>query len=246
MNELETIRIQILGLTDAAFCPMREADWHPPAPGNIYHARHTYPTDGVRILVEGDGADQKRTERTVHDGIAMGLIVPTVKRLRRTGLRLTDLGDWLTRAIVGQPDAGEAYRLVVEVARLGGDDDRWVSELTLAGVPGYSDGIKRKLVEVEDNALPALVRGWLESNSDRYGHAWYRLLPAGRRALEHPEPVEPPGLPDGDPDARRFYIATVEDERERLRTAEPGNPKEIGFVPLPCSSVNPTRETVNA
>ncbi|MCX7424829.1 MAG: hypothetical protein NTW96_04280, partial [Planctomycetia bacterium] len=199
-------------------------------------AQQRFQTGGVVLPSAGDATARKAMERAVGDLVAAGLVTVGGK-IRRNVVKLSEAGDWLARAIVGQPDAGEVYALVVEVAGLGGgDDDRWVSEFQLANVPNYRDEIHRKLIEVEDQALPALVRGWLESNSDRAGHAWYQLLPAGRRALEHPEPVEPPRLPDGDPDARRFYIATVEDERERLRTAKPGNPKEIGEIPLSCST----------
>ena len=57
------------------------------------------------------------------------------------------------------------------------------------------NGNANRLTDLEDEALPLLANGLLESASDVQGHLGYRTTEAGRAALVIGKPRKPRGLP---------------------------------------------------
>ena len=110
------------------------------------------------------------------------------------------------------------------------------SELWLAGLKAYANtsGCKVALWRVSQQLAPVLARGFVESRSDIHGRAYYIVSDAGREAATLPPPIMP-SLPEYNDTANELYHAETLAARERLRTAPPANPSEIGFCPLPCS-----------
>lgn len=113
--------------------------------------------------------------------------------------------------------------------------DMWVSVRKLIG-ERPPDEYRREAVLVEEMMLPALVRNYVGSCADRHGRVYYALTPAGWAWLDAGD-APPADDVDGepDPDARTFYYERVRAALDRLDTADPPDPKEIGGIPLPVA-----------
>src|SRR5262249_39937023 len=118
--------------------------------------------------------------------------------------------------------------------------DGWIAETRLCRLkswrhPDGPEALNRELVLVEDMALPALARGWLESRTTLQRHAYDAVTAEGWEALATRE--EPEDAPGGgsDTEARELYLGLVKDALADLGTAAPEDRKEIGPVPLPVA-----------
>lgn len=246
MDLRTSILVQILADSDALFIPNRS--WSRPRPTNIYFGQKNYARSGV-VWSSGAAteADRKAAQREL-EALAKERVVRVFRphRVKTLGVRLTDAAETQVRALCGLPGIECGWWTCHELARYSkvpGEaktlDDLWISEVQLAGAEWPREGedttaFRREMVLTEDMALPALSRGWIVANSDRHGRVYYALTLAGWGVLDNDPPDAPPDTPV-DAEAREMYLDRVQSQLERLDTADPEDPKEIGGLPLPVA-----------
>jgi hypothetical protein len=162
--------------------------------------------------------------------------------VKTLAVKLADTAEAEARKLAGLPGMYSGWVSACEVARHSkrpGEaalmTDVWVSEWKLIG-ERPPDEYRREAVLVEEMLLPALVRNYAGSCADGHGRIYYALTPAGWAWLDAGE--EPPADDlDGEPDrdGRAFYYERVRAALDRLDTADPPDPKEIGALPLPVA-----------
>jgi len=236
----EEILLDVLALTDAVWLPMRT--WAQPAPANVYFARRDFARTGVPWRSGASGeAERKEAQRLLERMAARGLVLLFRPRGFKTlGARLTEEGERDARALCGLPGVDDAARRLAEIVRLTDEMRRpWISEPALAGVAWGSPGAGKVLARLEDELLPALVRGWVESGADLHRRVYYRATPAGREAAGGAEASEgeqaPPARRSYGCEAYGLYLERLDAAQARLGTAKPLDSREIGFLPLSAS-----------
>jgi hypothetical protein len=240
MTEHDAILVQILAATDAVWRPLRRADWARQTPGVVYEYRHRFPSSGVPLgLPDPSETGRKAVQRGMEDLASRGFVT-LHGRERRASVRLTEHSDILARQLVGLPNVNKAHaalRQTIELQATGDGLGPLTSELWLAELHDYADTDKcrQKLIAVQESLLPALWRGWVESNSDCVGRVWYWATDLGRKVAKLSAPTLPSDLPSADVDADKLYSNELLAYRARLRNSRPDVPGEIGFIPLPAS-----------
>lgn len=233
--------VLLLALCDSIWIPCR--NWRSPGPSNRYVARREYRTRGVEFASAG-GSDIERQSH--HRMLARLREAGMVRLLARGGAmypraRLTDSGEGVARRLCGLPPLRDCWitcRKVAELTKRPGSarlmSDVWLSEATLVGdaTPQGQRGFVAAVVE--SLMLPALARGFGESNCDLEGSASYRLTRAGWRWIASDPPAAESDFA-GDRAARRIYDDVLASELTRLDVATPARPREIGPVPLPVA-----------
>ena len=242
MDDRASILVQVLADTDAVWIPSRT--WTRPRPTNVYFARRAFAKGGVPWESGGaTEADRKATQRALEALAKSGAVkVRRPHRVKTLAVKLADTAEAEARKLVGLPGMYSGWLSAAEVARHSkrpGEaalmTDVWVSERKLIG-ERPPDEYRREAVLVEEMMLPALVRNYVGSCSDRDGRVYYALTPAGWAWLDAGD--EPPADDldsEPDPDARAFYYERVRAALDRLDTADPPDPKEIGGIPLPVA-----------
>ncbi len=242
MDLRTSILVQILADTDAVWIPSRT--WNRPRPTNVYFARRAFAKGGVPWESGGvTEADRKATQRALEALTKSGVVkVRRPHRVKVLSVKLSDAGEAEARRLVGLPGMYSAWLSAGEVARHSkrpGEaalmTDLWVSERKLIG-ERPPDEYRREAVLVEEMMLPALVRNYVGSCSDKEGRVYYALTPPGWAWLDSGD-VPPADDLDGEPDreARAFYYERVQAALDRLDTSDPPDPKEIGGIPLPVA-----------
>jgi DNA-binding MarR family transcriptional regulator len=224
--------IAILAVEDAIWVPVR--DFKLPQPTNAYFGRKDFALGVVPPFAGGSEGDRKTNERMLARLEDAGLVAVHRPKGRAATVRLTDAGEALARAVVGLPSLADA----VELVRILADDpghgppEHWVPE-TAPACRAYGGTDTSEYVKVEEQLLPALRRGWVESNANRHGQIFYRVVAESRAAIQ----ANPPAAPDvgHDEDHRRAYYAAIREALDRLKAAEPRWAGELGFLPLPVS-----------
>ncbi len=122
-----------------------------------------------------------------------------------------------------------------------GKPGEFISELLPAGLTKYGDieRYTKPLFNWQCDALPAIIAGWIEVDSDTLGRAVYSVTPDGEAAVKA-APPEPPQFALELADATRDQYDAMADlfwgefsrERDRLLTVRPSRPNEIGPCPL--------------
>lgn len=235
MNKTNTTTlIDVLARTDAIFRPMRKADWVPPAPSNLWEARRRFSSAGVLWRVGGGGANRLAGERELVGLQEMSLLVLCGKA-KRSGVRLSETAEIGVRALCGLPL--DAHAALCRVVLLTEEREGLCSELWIAELDEYADtdDCRNALWETMLLVLPALVRGWVASNSDVQGAVYYYPTPAGLAAAQLPAPALPTNSPKWSEPIGRFYHDQTIAARQRLRTSKPSSPSEIGECPLSAS-----------
>ncbi len=234
MTPLESATVSILGAQDAIFSPLRDIDRI--AGSNFLAARVDFLTRGG-LPIHSQGARQAFA-RQLEELQRQKLV--TVSRQRRTMfpmVRLSLLAETLARSLCGLPSIAAGWVTVERVAELADAAGReWVPEFVLAKWPGPravkpGSADMRELVLIEDMALPALARGWIDSNATALRHVCYRVLPAGRNALMETAPADPKKSLFEE-SALNAYQLSFDVQRHTLMTSEPANQREIGELPL--------------
>jgi hypothetical protein len=245
------ILLAVLAATDAVFLPDRDPLAHP-RQAVIYERRRAFVHGGVpwaseRVLPGLDDAARKQVQRSLDELALVGLVLTYQPKGAKTlGVRLSDSGDARARALVGLPTLHDALGILAQLAELERHDatcGTWLPETALAGVRWGDHANRHRFVEVEDRLLPALVRGWAESNCSVRGHCWYATTHAGRERLSQavvPTTESPPSTDL----ARREYCHRVRQELLALAAAKPECEREIGEIPMPVSPNSPRQEVV--
>lgn len=249
MNEREEVLIRILAATDALWAPLRQPDWKRPGPTNYYEARKHFAERGIPWDSGEKGEANRKAARRLLESLAEDGLVAIQGGERRLAVKLTDFGDIIARAVCSLPNVECGHSSTTETIRLARtvnqpgtvDGAKLTSELWLSGLDNYrgDDATTRELVLTTNMALPAIVRGWLQAESDCEGRVYYFATDAGQEIAKKPEPKLPSNLPhasrqDGNP-AFDLYDAEWLECRQRIRTATPRMTCEIGFLPLPAS-----------
>lgn len=252
MTDEDAVLVRILAATDALWKPMRRADWGSfSIPTVLYEHRKRFASAGVASHSGATTEAGRKADQRTSEALASSGLLTLHGRERRVAARLTEKGDILARALAGLANVEAGYLSVCEVLRLESPGE-WpgpmASELWLAGLDSYanSDDCRHELHAVQELALPALWRGWLESGSDIEGRVWYHATDQGRAVAKLPKPELPADLPTMDNHAADLYDAEVIAIRERLRHTAPDHCNELGCIPLSCSiNLKPKEKTTS-
>jgi hypothetical protein len=225
-DELE-ILIGLLAEGDALHEAIR-GPWDSHHAAAIGQARQVFAANGLPIRApRGSDAEQKRAER-MHDSLEeAGLVTFRREHGRRSHVKLADAVDWRLRRLCCWSDWSEMLVVMLAVAAhtaAAHTNAGFVGDWSLAGLPlgAEPDGrAKSLMLQVEEAALPALVRGLLTSWSDIHGAVGYRLTDAGRRFLDAPPAAPDLSGIDYDTERNAQYIAALLSARAALRTISP-------------------------
>lgn len=246
-KQLAELLIEVLARTDAVFIPLRV--WEPRTWAQVVvERRRAFDKTGIRWGWGGTPAERQEASRSLAILARQELVRRYGRGERMTAIRLTDKGEREARRLAGLPCFSAAVALVLEVARLE-PGSPWGPGHGLAETElvGHAWGetkdpdIRALFVAVEDQALPALIRRWLFSNSTGCGQLFYRLgdngceLLAESPDLEAPEwaqPLKGEITDAADGALRGRYFERLEDALARLRAAKPDEPRDIGEIPL--------------
>lgn len=236
LTETLELAIRIAAEVDAIHLPPRQKGWGTRMAANLYFARERFKAGGVPVR-STDSTKRQTSNATrvafadlLKRAAAEELLVTTRTKSMFPLARLTAKGDEVARAICGLPGAGIARMFLADLKKKTPRGKRWVSEFRLAGkVADWGD-----LFVIQNEALPALWRGWVEAGSTVEGEFRYALTPAGLAALKK-EPRD--AFPEGDDDpfqeeARAIYRATFEATLGGLMNDAPENLSELGEIPL--------------
>lgn len=247
LNRMDTIRRRIeLGLlarTDALFMPFRRQSRRT----TVEQYRWRFRNGGLPMGFEaGDRSDERLQLRLLHELAAQGRVILTRPKAGRSALvKLSEAADAEARRLAfyaGSLETGwmTVERLLAHEAEcdcchwdIGGRC--WVRETVLGDCEWGSPDSVRSLLAVQALAMPALVRGWVVSNTSIEGHAFYRVTAAGRAAMETQPPAEPDPDEPADPAAAAFYRERLDAEYDRLDVLQPPKSSELGSIPLPVA-----------
>ncbi len=237
MNERDEVLVHILALTDTAFLPVRR--WAAPrSVSAVYEARQAYISEGVPWRVGGAPAERQRAGRVLGELQDACLVTVFRNAVRATSVRLGDYAEALARALADLPSLADSRELLRRVAAFqdaceeaGGTWENWLAGVKWSDTEAREE--RRKLVAVEEKALPALARGWLATGSTIRGHVRYAATEAGRDALDQESAPEPEDLPAADVEARATYYRELEDARAALRAKTPDRAGQVGMIPIP-------------
>ncbi|MCL4199305.1 MAG: hypothetical protein KJZ69_17580 [Phycisphaerales bacterium] len=238
----------------AIFAPWR-GPWNGGGATAAYQGRRAFGNRaGLRWRNKGRDRDEREAILSVLGQLERsGLLVRRIEQTRVVAVRLSDAGIERACSLAGAPcwSAGwQVCRRLVEcddrrawMMHLG---TRWTAEWALAGTPPQwaqcgSDEAgranRRLLSELEEAAIPALVRGWMESGADMHGRAWYSFTDAGAAALAETPAEAPLGI-DADEDCALAWREGAHAMQIRLAAA-PRSEREIGLLPLPAHDAQP-------
>jgi hypothetical protein len=249
-DEVLTFCVQVLAIEDAPFYPCR--DWAGNFAANSFAARGEIDGLGVNPPHSG-GADSARkvSERRLAAAEDLELLVAYRPRGRVARCRLTEVGRATAREAAGLTSESDSLLIVVrELARCpyyrdGDSPLEWVSEVELTrprhewGQPGT-----KPYADVEIDLAPSIRRGWVESNSDGEGRAYYRVTSAGLAALADPPVFVKPAKTKCKPgDYWSAYDSALGVEYRRLISGDLIQPSELGSVPLSNSMGDPILRT---
>lgn len=239
--------VRLLALEDVIWLPLRD-NWDGRRAAVTYQIRWAWEGHGVPVpFGGGDQAGRKAAERRLARLEAGGLCTVHRPGGRARAARLTAAGEAAARRLLGLPGLDAAVLMMRRMrtrpyhAGPGYAPGEWVAETELADHPwGHPD--TRPFGAVENDLLPALRRGWVESRSTLRRHVYYMLTAAGAAALAGPDPA-PAGAARFDPRVWDLYQGTLLREHERLGSAPPPDPKQLGLIPLPASMGLPVSRT---
>lgn len=239
MTYEQSILTTVVALTDSVWAPYR---WQNSASGKtasaISERRGEFIDRGVPYIAGGSAAHRKACERQLQDVADAGLLIILIAG-KRVGVRLTDRGDDVARALTAGYSARESYPLLAQVARAAkaiGDSNagfQWEGECIHPPVnnlerPTVAEA--RRVCAFATRALPLLARQWLESSSDSTGVVGYLVTEVGCTA-KRPKSTQ---LPDYEPECGDEYdrvFSTALEERERWESR-----LKIVHIPLGAGS----------
>jgi hypothetical protein len=227
-GEVERLLVTLLARERALFRPFREPDWAKRTAR--WELQQQFRHHGLRWSAGGTGAERKAAERQLAEIVAAGLIKAHGTRGRKTHLTLTDRGRQVAAALCGAPDGEDARQAVLRLLDFA-PAGRLVSELLPAGLDAYAGDYQTPLYDFQYRALPALVLGWLETESDCYGRAAYLVTAAGKAAAAAPPRPRRPDL-RAVPELRGLLAAEYSAECARLLTLSPTDRNQIAPIPL--------------
>ncbi len=252
----------------ATFAPWR-GPWNGGGATAAYLGRRAFRNRaGLRWRNKGRDREEREAILTVLGQLERsGLLVRRIEQTRVVAVRLSEAGIGRACGLAGAPCWFDGRTVCEQLAAC--DDTqacmthlgkRWIAEWALAGTPPFWAGCggnevgranRRLLSVLEEKAIPALIRGWLESGADLHGRVWYATTDAGRDALAEAPPDEPKDI-NADDDCALAWREGAHTMQVRLAAA-PRSEREIGLLPLPVhggptvgDDVGPRRNVSNA
>ena len=235
LTEERRVLLEILARTDAIFWPGQQRFEMSQAQVRS-ERRRAYVEAGVVVSGCGDAAARQAFGRLLGDLEQSGLLTIARGR-RREGVKLTPLGDNVTRRMAGTYTLAEGWALL----ELAGDLDRQafgrpLPEHFFIGVETWQ-GTKEQneaLGMMRQNLVPFLPVGYISCSGDGDcpRRHWMSLTPAGRDALDA-------GRPDDAPESITFDEASSDEydcawslATAELDAATPERPSDL-VLPLP-------------
>jgi len=147
---------------------------------------------------------------------------------------LTDTGDSFGRALSNCNGPDDGTETVKELYRIR-KTSTWIPEIALNHERGWGDGHSQELATIAQLALPALVAGTVECNSDCRRHVSYKLTQSGFDiATGKTEPTIDADLPEALEDGLDLYYLSFGHAIDKLHSMT-DRLQEIGKIPLPAS-----------
>ncbi len=229
--------ISVLSRVDAIWLPCRDTGH--PRWVNTDEDRITYRESGLPwISGAASEAGRKRSQRLLEALIGRGLIVlKRPKGSKKLFVKLSDHADRASRRAVGLPGVAETFELVKLVAKYSHRPATLITDVWI-GEPRLLNGWQAdpvRLADLQNLALPALVRGLLSSRSTSRRHVSYAVTADGWRLLDSSATPSVLGIvePAEEQDrAYQFYSDRLLRYRQELASREPTQPAEIGPLPL--------------
>jgi hypothetical protein len=235
-TEQQRILLEVLASTDALFSHHRWSASTAAVATAIAERRREFPAAGVPFVASGDAAQRKQAERDLADLQAAGLLVLLTSKSRRSGVRLTAVGDSYTRSLTGGYRLDEVHTLLelIDTVSRDGTNAGFALEADIAGCNYGTKADSIALNTLEAQSLCLHAAGWLTTSSDTLGRIGFAITPA-RRSRMSDRPIMPEGLPGFDNATSDLYDALL---AERLRERDSWKPCEPSgvFIPLGAGS----------
>ncbi len=240
LTPTERILVETAALTDAILLPLRGRFEQERAQVR-FERRKRFFAAGVELVGGGSGSERMAYTRQIETVEAAGLITVAREGGKRTGAKLTVLGDTIARKLVARPTVAEKW----EFFELSCDLDRrafgrglpehlyvgfenWPE--TPEGVADLTECIKG----LESAALPWLAFGWFSCTMSYIGHGWCSVTPEGHAARAAGCPADAPEGIEFNQEAGDEYDILLKRAEEEMDSASPENPSELQ-IPIPAS-----------
>lgn len=244
MTDADAIIVRILASADAVRLPGR--DWSGHFQANRLSGLKAW---GQPFRANGgDDAQRKSGERELVALASDGLI-----QIQRRGgkkfplVKLTDRGEAYARALCDLPDREVGVMFLAHVAKRAKRkprtlDEKWLAENEINDGKGWGEDATKsdrmRLAFIEQDSLPAVSAGWIETGTTIQKHAYYSVTPAGWSELDNPSTPPVVGeLPKYIREAAKAYRAEQDIALAALATDTPEWANELGAIPLPVSMV---------
>lgn len=236
LSDEKRLLIQILARVDALFWPDRER--FTLARDQVREERRAaYRESGLPFVAGGSAADRQSTGRLL-ETLENGGLLTIHRRSQRVGVKLTPLGDAITRRLCGEVTLTEAWghlATMVEIDRTYGPG-LWPEHLAIGvheftGSKAENDALK----DFRQTIVPLLPLGYLTYKGDmayprRY---WMSVTDAGRGAFSAGPPAAAPDEIRYDSESADFYDHEWDRATAELDAAEPDEPSNL-VIPVPC------------
>lgn len=234
-SETQTL-IQILAQTDALFWPSRDRFVMRQAQVR-QERRQAYAESGLVVHGGGTAADRQAFGRTLDALQSAGLLTIHRTAGRREGVRLSPLGDTVTRRLCGVATLSDAWWLLGLLAET---TDAWngsFPEHLAIGVEEFTGSPEEneQLQNMRQLLVPLLPVRYVSCTGDgdyprRY---WMSVTDEGRAALAGGVPDRPPASVEYSEEAAEAYDAEWQRYAAELAQAEPERPGDL-CLPIPC------------
>ena len=244
MDDSYGLLVELFADLCAAFWPIRH---HMTTGGTAtaqWEIQQAYPAEGLPWASDkATEAGRKWSQRNL-EWLADERLVTTIRAAGRSiGVRFTERGLQTAAALAGEPSADIGFVMLQELLdlRAQGHDANYldvfrgkVPEELLAEAEW--GGPTKPFLVTQTLCLPAIVRGWITTDSSVLGHLWYTATPEGEDAAASPLNGQLlPALPASEAEAECIYKDRWVLARNRLASLEPKDSNEISPLPVPVS-----------
>jgi hypothetical protein len=220
--------VKILAGQDAIFWPIR--DPLQPWWSHKWDLLWNYRERGLAWRA-GGSKQSERNLKLLADRKLVKVFRPRTKSLQFV---VTERGDTCGRALSNCNDLDDGTETVKELYRLR-KTPTWIPEIALNHERGWGDGHEQELATIAQLALPALVAGTVQCNSDCQRHVSYKLTQSGFDiATGKTEPTIDADLPEALEDGLDLYYLSFGHAIDALKSMT-DRLQEIGEIPLPVS-----------
>ncbi len=238
LTETRRTMIDVLAKTDRIFWPDR-APFAMAREQVAMERRREFFASGIDFTTGGQVAARLAGGRLLGELEAAGLLLIFRPTGRREGVRLTALGDAVTRRLCCMPTVAECWDLLQYLAEWQEFCGRAFPEHLAAGVEKYdgSDEQAEEIALMRQRLVPLLAAGYVETAGDGNPAGrcfWLKLTPAGLAALDGAPPADAPEGIEFSQEAAALYERLWDAAGRDLARAKPDNPQNL-CPPVACS-----------